>query len=160
VTHLAQSEAGQGKNFDFSSRCRHRPPRVSDSKLARLSSSKMYLLELYTALCGIVVAVSLALYILPLLILSFVLGPQDLKAKYGDWALVTGSTSGIGLAIARKLASQGINICIVALEDRNFGPAIATLRKFYPAIEFRPIAVNLAGDPAVYMDAINSATRE
>lgn len=35
-----------------------------------------------------------------------------LKTKYGDWAIVTGATSGIGLEIACQLASVGINLII------------------------------------------------
>jgi short chain dehydrogenase len=111
-------------------------------------------------LCVTAVATSLALYLVPIFVLTFLLSPQDLKAKYGDWALVTGSTSGIGLAIARKLAAQGVNVCIVALNDHNFAPAVEAFRKSYPAVEFRAIGVNLAADPAVYMDMIQDATKE
>ena len=35
-----------------------------------------------------------------------------LKKKYGEWALVTGASSGIGLAIAKQLAVAGINLII------------------------------------------------
>lgn len=34
--------------------------------------------------------------------------------KYGQWALVTGGTAGIGLALAKQAASQGLNIILVA----------------------------------------------
>ena len=37
-----------------------------------------------------------------------------MKARYGDWALITGATSGIGRALASNLASQGLNIVAVA----------------------------------------------
>lgn len=35
-----------------------------------------------------------------------------LKSKYGDWAVVTGSSSGIGLELATQLADAGFNLVI------------------------------------------------
>ena len=37
-----------------------------------------------------------------------------LKSKYGDWAVVTGATSGIGLELACQLADAGFNLIIVS----------------------------------------------
>lgn len=34
--------------------------------------------------------------------------------KYGQWALITGGTAGIGLALAKQAASQGMDIILVA----------------------------------------------
>ncbi|XP_011303687.1 inactive hydroxysteroid dehydrogenase-like protein 1 isoform X2 [Fopius arisanus] len=40
--------------------------------------------------------------------------PVDLKSKFGEWAVVTGSTDGIGKAYARELASRGINLILIS----------------------------------------------
>lgn len=48
---------------------------------------------------------SLLMYIVPILYLTM-LKPQNLREKYGNWAVVTGGSSGIGLALVRLLASQ------------------------------------------------------
>ncbi|MCH7403339.1 SDR family NAD(P)-dependent oxidoreductase [Belliella kenyensis] len=37
-----------------------------------------------------------------------------LKAKYGEWAVITGATSGIGLELAVQLASAGFNLVLIA----------------------------------------------
>ena len=35
-----------------------------------------------------------------------------LKSKYGNWAIVTGASSGIGLELASQLAEAGFNLVI------------------------------------------------
>ncbi|XP_033343137.1 inactive hydroxysteroid dehydrogenase-like protein 1 [Bombus vosnesenskii] len=40
--------------------------------------------------------------------------PVDLRAKFGDWAVVTGSTDGIGKAYAKELAAKGINLVLIS----------------------------------------------
>ena len=65
---------------------------------------------------------SLKLLILIQMLLSF-FHRQFLRGKInhlqryggkGTWALVTGSTDGIGLEFARQLAKEGFNICLVS----------------------------------------------
>lgn len=116
--------------------------------------------DLFCQLSGVAVVVALALYLIPALVLSLALGSQNLREKYGEWALVTGGSSGIGLALVRKLAAQGINVCVVALDDKYFEPSMSALRSEYPKVQFRPIQANLAGNPEVYMKAISDAIQE
>ncbi|KAJ1526172.1 hypothetical protein ONE63_009331 [Megalurothrips usitatus] len=40
--------------------------------------------------------------------------PVDLVDKFGSWAVVTGSTDGIGKAYALELARRGVNICLIS----------------------------------------------
>lgn len=98
-------------------------------------------------------------YLLPQLYMAFRPVP-DLKKKYdAEWALVTGAGSGIGKALAFKLASQGLNVVIVSLEDEFLKATMKEIKEKYPKQEFRSIGVNFS--PGVkYMDKIIEATKD
>lgn len=84
----------------------------------------------------------------------------NLKERYNaKWALVTGAGSGIGRSIAFKLASQGLNIVLVSLDDDFLKATTRELTQQYPTLTFRPVGVNFA--PGVnYLDAIIKATSD
>lgn len=76
---------------------------------------------------------------MPLILAAFVWKEPNLRTKYGaKWALVSGGSSGIGLAIAQKLASQSINVVIVALDDDLLKANFDKLVKQYVAAGCRP----------------------
>jgi len=84
----------------------------------------------------------------------------DLKKRYNaKWALVTGAGSGIGKAIAFKLASQGLNVVIVTLDDDCLKQTMKELKQMYAELEFRSVGV--AFSPGVdYMEKIKAATKD
>jgi len=43
---------------------------------------------------------------------------KEFKDK-NEWALILGGSSGLGLATAKKLASHGMNICVVHRNSRS-----------------------------------------
>ncbi|CAM0143017.1 hypothetical protein VKS41_006227 [Umbelopsis sp. WA50703] len=87
---------------------------------------------------------------------------QNLKTKYNaKWALVTGGSSGIGAAIVRKLASQGLNIVVVALDDQTLAKFKTDIQKEFPSLEFRFVGCDLSTpDGQGYMDAVKKATSD
>lgn len=56
---------------------------------------------------------------------------MDLKKKYGEWALVTGATSGIGAELTKHLAAQGMNIVLVARKEKELNDTAIALTEQY-----------------------------
>ena len=42
---------------------------------------------------------------------------NNFSKKYGEWALVTGASSGIGLEFSRQIAAKGLNVILVARSE-------------------------------------------
>jgi short-subunit dehydrogenase len=101
----------------------------------------------------------IVIYLIPQLYMIFRPVP-DLKKKYNaTWALVTGGGSGIGKAIAFKLAKQGLNVVIVSLDDDMLKETMTQLKEAYPDLEFRSVGVSFS--PGIdYLKVIDAATKD
>jgi short-subunit dehydrogenase len=81
----------------------------------------------------------------------------DFAVRFGPWAVVTGASSGIGEAFARRLAASGINVVLVARrEDRLL--RLATELGERHGIETRIVPVDLASDD--FLPVIEKATHD
>ncbi|CAL1413438.1 unnamed protein product [Linum trigynum] len=72
--------------------------------------------------------------------------PEDLKTRYGPWAIVTGSTDGIGLAFAVQLARHGgLNLVLVGRSPAKLKRASAQISsEVGNHVEIRTLAVDFA----------------
>lgn len=76
-------------------------------------------------------------------------------------ALVTGGSSGIGAAIVRKLASQGLYVVVAALDDQVLAKFKTDIQKEFPSLEFRFVGCDLSTpDGQGYMEAVKKATAD
>lgn len=64
-------------------------------------------------------------------------------ATSGKTALVTGSTAGIGKAIAASLAAEGAAVLVNGRSVEKVNQAIAEIQARYPAAVLRPAAADL-----------------
>jgi len=105
-------------------------------------------------------AVSLILYILPVLS-STSLPKANLREKYDSkWALVTGASSGIGKSIAIELAKMEINVVVIAKNNHHLIETKNELCNMFPQRQFRFISVDLSDSNSDYMNKIIEQTND
>mmetsp|Transcript_20149 Transcript_20149/g.51942 ORF Transcript_20149/g.51942 Transcript_20149/m.51942 type:complete len:281 (-) Transcript_20149:137-979(-) len=74
--------------------------------------------------------------------------PASLKARYGDWALVTGGHSGIGYEMADQLAAVGINLVIAARTQAALDEAASKLKHAH-GVEVRTVSADMSSAAGV-----------
>ena len=72
----------------------------------------------------------------------------SLRERYGDWAVVTGASSGIGAEFARALARDGISLVLCARREQRLRELAAELQADC-GIEARVVACDLSRDSGV-----------
>jgi short-subunit dehydrogenase len=84
---------------------------------------------------------------------------NNLANRYGKWALVTGASAGIGLEFARQLASEGMNLVLVARRREMLVARATELAREFN-IEAVPVACDLADEGAIEALSKQLADRE
>lgn len=79
--------------------------------------------------------------------------PKTLSKKYGTWALVTGSTDGIGFAMSMEFAKKGMNVCIVGRSQEKIDKCVTKLKEECPKVTIEYLKVD-------FSDIGNSAVRQ
>src|SRR5258708_35640537 len=77
--------------------------------------------------------------------------------RFGPWALVTGSSSGIGKEFAHQLAASGLNLILVARRQ----DALESLGHQLAAdfgVEYRAISLDLSDEG--FLDRLEAATQD
>ena len=108
-------------------------------------------------LAGVLFTVSLLTYLLPF-VAAAVMPVRNLKKAYkAEWAIVTGGSSGIGLSLCNKLAGQGLNVIVAALDNDLLPEAIKQLKADFPNQQFISVPVDLSKDG--YVEQIKEAMK-
>jgi len=71
-----------------------------------------------------------------------------LRERYGEWALVTGASSGIGAEFARAFAREGVSCVLSARREERLRELAAELEKRHP-VATRVVAADLAAADGV-----------
>ncbi|KAL6983809.1 Oxidoreductases acting on the CH-OH group of donors With NAD(+) or NADP(+) as acceptor [Sarracenia purpurea var. burkii] len=79
--------------------------------------------------------------------------PKDLKT-YGSWALITGSTDGIGKSLAFRLAQSGLNLILVSRNSQKLRSVSREIQAQYPDTNIRVVELDFSGDVAAGVRAV------
>ncbi|KAF7813654.1 very-long-chain 3-oxoacyl-CoA reductase 1-like [Senna tora] len=85
------------------------------------------------------------------------LRPGKNLRKYGSWALVTGSTDGIGKGFAFQLARKGINLVLVGRNPEKLKQVSDSILAKSGKIQIKTVVVDFAGDLSEGMVRIREA---
>lgn len=73
---------------------------------------------------------------------------NKLVDKYGGWALITGSSQGIGKGFARRLAAEGFNLVLTARREEILAATARELREEF-GVETRTLALDMTQPGAI-----------
>src|SRR5262245_3073926 len=82
---------------------------------------------------------------------------KDFVERFGPWGLVTGASSGIGEAFARRLAEYGMNLVLVARREDRLRKLADDLQS-HRSISTRVVPVDLSRED--FLPAIEQATAD
>ncbi|XP_058102095.1 very-long-chain 3-oxoacyl-CoA reductase 1-like [Magnolia sinica] len=107
----------------------------------------MHVLFLVTSALGFMTLSKVLLSFCTWVWVTFLRPSKNLKA-YGSWAMVTGSTDGIGKALAFELASQGLNLILVGRSPTKLKDTTNYLHERYGCrVMVKSVVIDFSNDP-------------
>ncbi|CAK9186659.1 unnamed protein product [Ilex paraguariensis] len=88
--------------------------------------------------------------------ITFLRPPKNLR-NYGSWALITGSTDGIGKAFAFKLAQKGLNLILVSRNFNKLNEVSTEIHAQYRNTQIKIVVLNFSGDVAAGVREMEAA---
>ncbi|CAF0852999.1 unnamed protein product [Rotaria sordida] len=70
--------------------------------------------------------------------------------KFGEWALVTGSTDGIGRAYAIELAKRGLNLILISRTKEKLEQVAKEIQSKNPNVQVKTVAIDFTKDNSIY----------
>ncbi|KAJ3696944.1 hypothetical protein LUZ61_000649 [Rhynchospora tenuis] len=118
-----------------------------------LSQPSWYLLFF---ILGILSITRLSLFLL-CSIYTFLLRPGKNLHGYGEWAIVTGPTSGIGQSFAFELAKNGMNLILVGRNAEKLDQVKLEISGLHESIKIKTVIFDLSGDSAAGLERLREA---
>lgn len=102
---------------------------------------------IFVTACAIVGGLYISSYVYVFLvgIYARLLRPgKNLKKSYGPWAVVTGATDGIGLAMSTEFARQGLNVLLISRTEKKLETCQKELSEKYPSVEVKILPIDFS----------------
>ncbi|KAL5213791.1 hypothetical protein ABZP36_002943 [Zizania latifolia] len=108
---------------------------------------------------GLLVAASASARLVAWLYAAFLRPGKPLRRRYGEWAVVTGATDGIGRALAFRFAAAGLHLVLVGRNPDKLAAVSKEIRAKHPGAEVRTFVLDffaegLAGKVEALGDSI------
>ena len=108
---------------------------------------------------GVLKMISMAYFSISFIRHHFFTKGYDILQRYGEgsWAVVTGSSDGIGAEYAKLLAKKGLNICLVSRTATKLEKVEALIKKESPNIKTKIVVADFSGDASLtfYRNLLN-----
>ncbi|XP_071694083.1 very-long-chain 3-oxoacyl-CoA reductase 1-like [Rutidosis leptorrhynchoides] len=117
------------------------------------------LLVIILFILGSISFLKISVSILRWVYVNFLRPPKNIK-KYGSWALVTGSTDGIGKAFAFELAKKGLNLILVGRNPNKLNDVSSEIQTKFPKTQIKNVVFDLNGDLSEGIKKISDLTEE
>ncbi|KAI3501831.1 hypothetical protein L1887_29857 [Cichorium endivia] len=111
--------------------------------LETLKTQSFWVIVLF--LFGSLSLLKISVSILTWVYVNFLRPPKNIK-KYGSWALVTGSTDGIGKAFAFELAKKGLNLILVGRNPKKLEDVSSEIQSKFSKTQIKNVVFDLTGD--------------
>ncbi|CAL5016280.1 unnamed protein product [Urochloa decumbens] len=98
------------------------------------------------AALGLLVSAHAAARLALWLYAAFLRPAKPLRRRYGEWAVVTGATDGIGRALASHLAAAGLGLVLVGRSAEKLAAVPAEVTERHPGARVRTFLLDFATD--------------
>ncbi|KAL5216288.1 hypothetical protein ABZP36_007689 [Zizania latifolia] len=109
---------------------------------------------------GLLVAARASARLAMWLYAAFLRPGKPLRRRYGEWAVVTGATDGIGRAMAFRFAAEGLHLVLVGRSPDKLAAVSKEIRAKHPRTEVRTFVLDFAAEGlAAKVDALRDSIR-
>lgn len=123
-----------------------------------LKTQPLSCLHLLSSL-GFLLLLKHSISLLNWIFISFLRPSKNLKTAYGSWALITGSTDGIGKAFAFQLARKGLNLILVSRNSHKLSQVSVEIQAQYPDTQIKKFVLDFSGDVVAGVRQLEAAIK-